>query len=105
VTTAGGKIAVRYSIPPGTKLALELTDRERELILKRSFAPDELTSKLRVVPQPGEPFVVRYTLDDLDELAGYVASESNHAKDRKLHKEWERIYAKIAAILESHTDE
>lgn len=92
-------------VAPGTVLPLELTDRERELILKHSFAPDELTRQLRILPPPGQPAVVRYTLDDLDDLAGYVASQSNHAKDRKLRKEWERIYVKIAAILESHTDE
>ncbi len=48
--------------------------------------------------------VVRYTLDELDDLAGYAALESNHAKDRKLYKEWEAIYVKIAALLESYPD-
>ncbi len=91
-------------IAPGTALPLELTDRERELILKQSFAPEEYTRQLRIVPPPGKPAVVRYTLSDLDDLAGYVASESNHATDRGLHKEWESIYVKIAAILESYTD-
>lgn len=95
----------RTRIAPGTTLPLELSDRERELILEHSFAPDELTGKLRIVPPPGKPAVARYTLDDLDDLAGHVAAESNHAKDRKLHKEWEGIYIKIAAILESYTDE
>ena len=59
---------------------------------------------MRIVPPPGKPAGVRYTLSDLDDLAGYVASESNHATDRGLHKEWESIYVKIAAILESYTD-
>lgn len=95
----------RTRIATGTTLPLELTDRERELILKHSIAPDELTGKLIIVPEPGKPTVARYTLDDLDDLAGYVAAESNHAKNRKLHKEWEGIYVKIAAILESYTDE
>lgn len=95
----------RKRVAPGTKLPLELTDRECDLILKHSFAPGELTARLRVAPQPGKSSVVRYTLDELDDLAGCVASESNHAKDRKLHKEWERIYLKIAAIMESYTDE
>ena len=95
----------KMRIAPGTTLPLELSDRERELILKHSFAPDELTTMLRIVPPPGAPCVVRYTLDDLDELAGYVASESKHAMDRKLHKEWEAIYVRIAVILESYTDE
>ena len=29
---------------------------------------------------------------------------NNHATDSKLNKEWESIYVKIAAILESYTD-
>jgi len=94
----------RKRIAPGTTLTLELTDRERDLILKHSFAEEDLTRKLRVVPPPGQPAVVRYTLSELDDLAGYVASESNHAKDRKLRKEWEALYVKIAALLESYTD-
>jgi hypothetical protein len=96
---------LKKRIAPGTALPLELTDRERDLILKHSFAEEDLTRRLRVVPPPGQPAVVRYTLDELDDLAGYVASESNHAKHRKLQKEWEAIYVKIAALLESCTDD
>ncbi len=92
-------------IAPGTALPLKLTDQERELILKRSFAPDDLTRRLRIVPPSGKLAIVTYTLDDLDELAGYVAAEANHAKDRKLEKEWDKIFAKIGAILEAYTDE
>jgi hypothetical protein len=88
-------------IAPGTAA---LTDRERELILKQSFAPEELTRQLRIVPPPGKPAVVRDTLNDLDDLAGCVAPESNHATHRGLHKEWESLYVKIAAILEFYTD-
>jgi len=61
---------------------------------------------LHIVPKPGESPVYRFTLDDLDELAGgYVAAEANHAKHKKLQKEWDRLYARIAAVLESYTDE
>ena len=84
---------------------MELSERERELILKHTFTDDELTGRLRIVPRPGEPPVYRFTLDDLDELAGYVAAEANHAKDKKLQKEWDRLYARMAALLESYRDE
>jgi hypothetical protein len=47
-------------------------------------------------------FILEHTLDSLDELAGYVASEFNR-QDRKLRKEGERIYGKLAAILGFHT--
>ena len=84
---------------------MELSDRERDLIMQHTFAGDDLTDRLRIVPRPVEPPLYRFTLDDLDELAGYVAAEANHAKVKKLEKELRRLYARIAAVLESYTDE
>jgi hypothetical protein len=94
----------KKKIPPGSTLPLELSDRERELILKHSLAEEHLTRRLRVVPPPGQPATARYTLEELDDLSGYVASEANHAKDRKLGKEWLAIFGKITDLLDSHTD-
>ncbi len=99
------KVKDRKRIRPGETVPLELSDRERELILEHSFAGEELTGRLRIVPRQNEPPVYRFTLDDLDELAGYVAAEANHAKDKKLQKEWDRLYARVADVLESYTDE
>lgn len=95
----------RKQIRPGEKVPLELSVRERELILKHTFADEDLTGRLRIVPGSGERPVYRFTLDDLEELAGYVAAEAHHAKDKKLEKELRRLAARIAAVLESYTDE
>jgi hypothetical protein len=46
-----------------------------------------------------------FPFDDLEERAGYVAAEANHAKDKKLQKELRRLFARIEALLESHGDE
>ena len=105
LTASGTPPKDRKRIRPDEKVPLELDDRERELILKHSFASEELTDRLRIVPRPNEPPIYRFTLDDLDELAGYVAAEANHAKNKKLQKEWDRLYARIAAVLESYTDD
>jgi hypothetical protein len=95
----------RKRIRPDEQVPLELNDHERELILKRTLAGYELTNRLRIVPRPGEPPAYRFTLDDLDNLAGHVAAEANHAKDKKLHKQLHRLYVRIAAVLESYTDQ
>jgi len=87
------------------KVPLELNDRERELILNHSLADEELTGRLHILPRPGKPPVYRFTLDDLDELAGYVAAEANHTQDKKQRKEWDQLFSRIAAVLESYTDE
>jgi hypothetical protein len=92
-------------IAVGEKVSLELTERERDLIMKHTFAGNNLTDRLRIVPSPGRRPFYRFTLDDLDELAGYVAAEANHAKVKKLERELRRLYSRIAYVLESYTDD
>ena len=95
----------RKQIASGEKVPLELTEHERDLIIKHTFAGNNLTDRLRIVPSPGRRPFYRFTLDDLDELAGYVAAEANHAKVKRLEKELRRLYSRMADVLESHTDE
>jgi hypothetical protein len=95
----------RKRIRPDEKLPFDLNDRERELILRHTFAGDSLTGRLRIVPRAGESTAYRFTLDELNELAGYVAAEANHAKDKKLKKHLTRLFDRIWLLLESYTDE
>ncbi|MEO7145237.1 MAG: hypothetical protein ABI165_17215 [Bryobacteraceae bacterium] len=95
----------RKQIEVGEKVPLELNDRERDLIMNHTFAGNDLTDRFRIVPGPGRPPSYRFTLDELDELAGYVAAEANHAKLKKLEKKLRRLSDRIAAVLESYTDE
>jgi hypothetical protein len=96
--------ALRERIRPDDRVSLELSDRERELLLK-AFDHEELTSRVRGLPQPDESPTDTFTLDELDELAGHVAAEANHTKDRKLGKELKRLFERIATRLDSFTDE
>ena len=96
---------VRQRIRPDEKVSLELSDRERALVLEHTFADEELTNCLRVVPKPGERSVYRFTLADMDELAGFVAAEANHAKDKKLEKELDRLLGRIQDVLDSYADQ
>ena len=95
----------RKQISVGEKVPLELTERERDLIMNHTFAENSLTDRLRILANPGRRPIYRFTLDDLDELAGYVAAEANHAKVKKLEKELRQLYGRIADALESYTDE
>jgi hypothetical protein len=95
----------RKQIAVGEKVPLELAEHERDLILKHTFAENDLTDRLRIVPSPGRRPVYRFTLDELDELAGYVAAEANHAKVKKLEKDLRQLFGRITDVLESYTDE
>ena len=74
------------------------------MILEHTFADDELTAPLRIVSTSHKP-AYSFTLEDLEELMGSVAAEANHAKDKKLQKELDRLFARIETVLQSYTDE
>ncbi len=101
----GIEVKHRKQIAVGEKVPMELNDRERDLIMHHTFAGNELTNRFRIVPDPGRPPSHHFTLDELDELAGYVAAAANHSKVQKLEKELRGLYARIAAVLEFYTDE
>jgi hypothetical protein len=44
-------------------------------------------------------------MDDLDELAGCVAAEANHTRDKRQRKEWDQLFDRIATLLESRFGE
>lgn len=92
-------------VRPDEKVPLKLSARECELILEHTFVDDELTAPLRIAPASGKTPVYSFTLDDLEELMGYVAAEANHAKDNKLRKELDRLFERMQTVLESYTDE
>jgi hypothetical protein len=93
----------RKKIKPGDKIGLKLTAEERLVLLDElNCLPSELERIIRRTPA-AKPVLL--TLDNLDELDGYVAAEANHAKDKKLQKQLDNIFEKIQKLLDSHTDE
>lgn len=74
-----------------------------KLLLDEIFPlPKEDERAVRDTP-PSEP--VMLSLDDPDDLAGHVAAQANHAGDKKLQTRLDRVYRKIACVLDTHTDE
>lgn len=53
----------RQRIRPEDMIPLKFNTRERELILNHTFADNDLTRPLRIVPKPGESITCRFTLD------------------------------------------
>jgi hypothetical protein len=90
-------------IRPGAKVSLELTEEERTRILEDiGYLDPKVEATLRKTPA-GQP--IKMTLDELDELAGCVAAEANHTKNRKLGKILDGIFAKVDHLVTTHTDE
>jgi hypothetical protein len=92
-------------IEPGSAVEVRCTPRERDLVVEHTFAGPNLTGRLRLAEvQGGEKLLVRYTLDDLEELIGFVAAAANHAHDEALQEELDALYEQLMAEIESHDD-
>jgi len=94
----------RTKIQPDNPVEVLLTPRERELVVEHSLAGSSLTDRLRMAPVSGTKLAVRYTLDDLDELVGYIAAEANHTVDKELQDELDALYLRLVAEMESYDD-
>ena len=91
-------------IKPGEKVAVAFTARERQLVMDHTFAGPEVSEPLEGVRPRGGKYTVRYTLDDLDDLLGYVAAEANHSKSKSLQKELDTLYERLREEMESYDD-
>ena len=52
----------------------------------------------------GKKLIVKLTLDDLDEVLGYIAAESNHTEDAKLQRDLDSLYKRLRKTMESYDD-
>ena len=91
---------IQYDEP----VEVSFTQGERTLILEHTLAGPELTDRVRIASTQGRKLVAKFTLDDLDELLGYIAAEANHSEDRKLQRQLDKLHSRLKTKMESYDD-
>jgi len=82
------------------KVGIKLSLDERKLILGDPiYIHEGLADPIRTTPT-GAPVLL--SLDDLEDLGGYVAADANHTTDKKLRKKLDAISSKIQDLVETH---
>lgn len=92
----------RKKIPYGTKIPVVLTLTERDTVRNMTLC-DPGFGKMGVVT--GSKIKLMMSLDELEDVQGYVASEANHTKNKKLQKELDRIFDKFEKILDKYKED
>ncbi len=93
---------VRKKIPYRTKLPVRLTLRERDLIRKETFYNPHFAKQI----EPDEKGIsLELTLDDIEDIQGYVAAEANHCEDPRLQRELVHLFDKFQEFLDSYDDQ
>ena len=94
----------RTKIAEGQKVPVKLSARDRELIMEYAMLEPDLTAELEKVRPEAGVLNFGYTLDDLDELLGYIAAEANRCKGQQLRKELDGLYDRLKDLMESYDD-
>jgi len=93
----------KSGIKRGEKVGLELSPEESKLLLTGLvFLHREVELAIRSTPPGGE---VMLTLGDLDDLAGHVAGEANHARSERTERILSDIFDKIEGLLDLYVEE
>jgi hypothetical protein len=90
-------------VRPDQPVGLKITAAERNLLCEDvTFLDDEYADAIRQTPAD-EP--IKFTLEDWDDLGGYIAAEANHTEDKKLGKRLDALFDKIQKLLGTYTDQ
>ena len=92
------KKRIRY----GTKLPVKLTLQERDLIRNETLCNPDFA---RFAVIEGKGVILNLSLDDIEEIQGYIAAEANHTKSRKLQKNLDRLFSKFQVYLDTYDDQ
>jgi hypothetical protein len=84
-------------IAPGETVGLKLSAVERKLIVDCLYVMDSrLQARIRQAAKNAD---VPFTLDELDDLHGYLAFDANHTDDPKRERALDKILRKIDRIV------
>jgi hypothetical protein len=92
----------RKKIPYGTKLPVKLSLRERGFIRDETFCDPDFA---RFAVVEGKGIRVELSLDDIEEIQGYIAAEANHTENSTLEKELDRLFDKLQVYLDTYDDQ
>ena len=93
---------MRKKIPYGTKLPVKLTTHEQDLILDETFCDPSILNNAVVA---GKGIKVEWSLDEIEDVQGYVAAEANHTNNKKLERELDRLFDKLQGFLDAYDDQ
>ncbi len=92
----------RKKIPPGSKIKVLLTQRERDLIQENTLYDPNFA---RLAPLEGKKIRVDMSLDDIEDLQGFIAAEANHTNDKKIQQKLDALFVKLQVFLDTYDDE
>ena len=83
----------------GQKIMVTFTLNERDLILNCMVLENYLIEMFKIAVIKNNQISIHFTIDELEDLLGYIAAEANHSDDRKLVNRLEKLYDKLDELV------
>ncbi|MDA0337015.1 MAG: hypothetical protein O2782_17760 [bacterium] len=93
----------RKRIDEGEQIQVKMIVQDRELIREHTTADSDYADRLQEVPGRRD-LSGEYTLEDLEDLLGFIAAEANHTEDAKLRRRLDRLHEKLYKVQRSYDD-
>ncbi|MBI2181365.1 MAG: hypothetical protein HYU31_11200 [Deltaproteobacteria bacterium] len=89
-------------IPYGSKLPVYFFEEELRLIRERTLVHTDF-GRLAVAERG--KLKLELSLDDIEEVQGYIAAEANHTRSKKVQREMDMVYEKLQKFLDDFDDQ
>lgn len=90
--------------PPPSLITFQLSPDERDLITEQSVALDSsLVARLRFAVAAGKRLTYTLPEEDVNDLLDALASDANHAADRRTRRSFSRLYERLSRLLREQT--
>jgi hypothetical protein len=83
----------------GQKILVTLTLKERDLILNCIFLENYLIEMLKIALIKNDQIIIPFTVEELEDLLGYIAAEANHLDDNNLVDRLEKLYDRLDELV------
>jgi len=93
----------RKKIKYGQPVEIRFSRAEKVLLQEHTFMDADYTKRIRPADK-GKALVGHYTLDDLEDMIGYIAAEANHTTDKKLQRKLDSLFSRLQDEMESYDD-
>jgi hypothetical protein len=80
------------------KIPIKLSTKDRDLLLENTFIDTEHIELLKAAKPERGVIMVHLTLDDLDDILGYIAFGANHTNDSELEAMLDKVYDRLTDI-------
>jgi hypothetical protein len=93
----------RKKIRYGQTVEINFSDAEKDLLEEYTLIDSEYMDRLQAVGT-GKTWTGRYTLDDLEDMIGYIGEGESHAKGRKTKRTLQSLISRLNDELDSYDE-